>query len=151
MVKEVSTISFWGERCWYFLHAVLRLVTQLCLTLCNPWTAAHQAPLSMRILQARILEWVAMPSSRRSSQPRDQTQVSYIAGRFFTVWATREDIFCIAMVNFSEYSHGCFSERHILCLCIHLLTWCHIITNINLIRCLIQSLCIPLWLLVKPF
>ena len=42
------------------------------------------------ILQARILEWVAMPFSRGSSQPRDQTQVSRIAGRFFTSWATRE-------------------------------------------------------------
>ena len=40
--------------------------------------------------QARIREWVAMPSSRGSSQPRDQTQVSHIAGRFFTSWATRE-------------------------------------------------------------
>ena len=50
-----------------------------------------QAPLSMGILQARILEWVVMPSSRASSQPRDQTQVSRIAGGgFFTVWATRE-------------------------------------------------------------
>ena len=39
-----------------------------------PWTVAHQAPLSMRILQAILLEWVAMPSSRGSSQPRDQTQ-----------------------------------------------------------------------------
>ena len=38
----------------------------------------------------RILEWVAMPSSRGSSQARDRTQVSRIAGRFFTVWATRE-------------------------------------------------------------
>ena len=44
----------------------------------------------MEILQARILEWVAMPSSRGSSQPRDWTQVSCIAGGFFTVWATRE-------------------------------------------------------------
>ena len=42
------------------------------------------------ILQAKILEWVAMRSSRGSSQPRDQTQVSHIAGRFFTSWATRE-------------------------------------------------------------
>ena len=50
----------------------------------TPWTVAHQAPLSMGILQARILEWVAMPSSRASSQPRDQTQVSRIAGRFLT-------------------------------------------------------------------
>ena len=39
---------------------------------------------------ARILEWVAFPSSKGSSQPRDQTQVSLIAGGFFTSWATRE-------------------------------------------------------------
>ena len=50
-----------------------------------PWTIACQAPLSMGILQARILEWVARPSSRGSSRPRDQTQVSCIAVRFFTV------------------------------------------------------------------
>ena len=43
----------------------------------------------MEILQARILEWVAMPS-RGSSQPQNQTQISRIAGRFFTVYATRE-------------------------------------------------------------
>ena len=42
------------------------------------------------ILQARILEWVAFPFSRGSFQPRDWTQVSRIAGRFFTSWATRE-------------------------------------------------------------
>ena len=42
------------------------------------------------ILQASILEWVAFPFSRGSSQPRDQTQVSRIAGEFFTIWATRE-------------------------------------------------------------
>ena len=41
-------------------------------------------------LQAGILEWVAIPFSRGSSQPRDLTQVSHIAGRFFTLWATRE-------------------------------------------------------------
>ena len=42
------------------------------------------------ILQARTLEWVAFPFSRASSQPRDRTQVSCIAGGFFTSWATRE-------------------------------------------------------------
>ena len=42
------------------------------------------------ILQTRILEWIAFPFSRGSSQPRDRTQVSRIAGRFFTSWATRE-------------------------------------------------------------
>ena len=56
----------------------------------TPWSAACQAPRSMGILQARTLEWIAMPSSRGSSQPRDQTQVSHIAGEFLTVWATRE-------------------------------------------------------------
>ena len=55
------------------------------------WTVARQAPLSMGILQARILEWVSMPSSRGSSQLRDQTWVSRIMGGFFTIWATKED------------------------------------------------------------
>ena len=54
------------------------------------WTVAYQASLSMGILQAGILEWVAMLSSRRSSLPRDQTQVSCIAGGLLTIWATRE-------------------------------------------------------------
>ena len=52
---------------------------------CNlPGSSVHE------ILQARILEWVTVPFSRGSSQARDQIQVSHIAGRFFTVWATRE-------------------------------------------------------------
>ena len=74
---------------WWWC-TVLCLVTQSCPSLCDPWTIVHQAPLSMGILQARILEWVAMLSSRGSSQPRDRTQVSHIAGRFFTIWATSE-------------------------------------------------------------
>ena len=60
-------------------------VTMSCPTLETPWTAVCQAPLSMGILQARILEWVAMPSSRGSFQPRDQTQVSRTAGGTFTI------------------------------------------------------------------
>ena len=44
------------------------------------------------ILQARILEWVAFPFSKESSEPRDWTQVSHIAGGFFINWATREAI-----------------------------------------------------------
>ena len=62
--------------------------SQLCTTLCNSMNVASVHG----ILQARLLEWVAIPFSRGSSQPRDQTQVSHIAGRcrFFTIWATRE-------------------------------------------------------------
>ena len=52
------------------------------------WTVASQAALSREILQARILEWVAIPFSRESFQPRDRIWVSWIAGGFFTVWAT---------------------------------------------------------------
>ena len=60
-------------------------VAQPCPTLYNPMDyTAHG------ILQARILEWVSFPFSRGSSQPRDQTHVACIAGRFFTSWATRE-------------------------------------------------------------
>ena len=44
------------------------------------------------ILQARVLEWAAFPFSRGSSRPRDCTQVSHIAGGFFTSWATREGL-----------------------------------------------------------
>ena len=47
--------------------------------------AARQAPLSLGIVQARILEWVAMPSSKGWSQPRDWTQVSHIAGKLFLI------------------------------------------------------------------
>ena len=69
--------------CWaWLLTHVPLFVTQ--------WTVAHQAPLSMRILQARILEWVSLPCSRGCSQRRDQIQVSWFADEFFTVWATRE-------------------------------------------------------------
>ena len=64
----------------------------------TPWSIAHQAPLSMGILQASILEWAAMPSSRGSSQPRNRTQVFHIAGRFFTIQAPREA---------QEYWSGC--------------------------------------------
>ena len=54
-------------------------VAQLCLAFCDPMDCIVHG-----ILQARILEWVAFSFSRGSSQPRDQTQVSRIAGEFFT-------------------------------------------------------------------
>ena len=60
-------------------------VTQSCPTLSDP--TDYTVP---GILQARILEWLAFPFSRGSSQPKDRTQVFHIVGRFFTTWATRE-------------------------------------------------------------
>ena len=63
---------------------------QLCPTLCDPIDSSPLGSSVYGILQARILEWVAIPFSRGSSQPKDGTRVSCIAGRFFTIWANRE-------------------------------------------------------------
>ena len=60
-------------------------VSQSCPILCNPMDCSLPGPSVHEILQARILEWVAVPFSRESSQPRDGTQVSHITGRFFTI------------------------------------------------------------------
>ena len=65
-------------------------VAPLCLTLCDPMDCSPPDSSVCGILQARIPEWVAIPVCRRSSWPRDRTQVSCIAGRFFTVRVTRE-------------------------------------------------------------
>ena len=61
------------------------LVAQSCLSLCDPMDYSPPGSSVHGILQARILEWVAIPFSRGSS--RDQTLVPHIAGRFFTIWA----------------------------------------------------------------
>ena len=65
--------------------ALCMKVVQSHTTLCNPTDFTGHG-----ILEARILEWVAFPFSRAPSHPRDQTQVSCIAGRFFTNGAIRE-------------------------------------------------------------
>ena len=69
---------------------VLGLVTQLCPTLCDPMDCSPPGSSVHGILQARIPEWAAMPSSKISFQPRNRTQVSCTAGKFFTVLATKE-------------------------------------------------------------
>ena len=66
------------------------LVTKLCPTLCDPVDCSPPVFSVLGILQARIVKWGAIPFSRGSSWPIDQTQVSCIAGRFFTIWAIWE-------------------------------------------------------------
>ena len=68
-------------------YYVLLLVTKLCQTLCNPMDCGLPGFSVLGDSPARIVEWVAMSSSRESSQSRDQTQVSRTAGEFFTDWA----------------------------------------------------------------
>ena len=71
---------------WCHLNGVL--VTQSCLTLCKPTDCSPPGSSVHGVPQARILELVAIPFSRGSSWPKDRTQVSCIAARFFTIWAT---------------------------------------------------------------
>ena len=66
------------------------LVALSCLTLCDPMDCSPLGSSVHGILQGRILEWVAIPFSMGSSWPRDWTWVSCVAGRFFTIWATRK-------------------------------------------------------------
>ena len=87
---EVTCLSEWVK------------VTLLCPTLCDPLDYTVRG-----ILQARILEWVAFPFSRVSSQPRDWTQVFHIAGGFFTSWATREaQVYCLCFLLDSKLHEG---------------------------------------------
>ena len=101
LLDRLPTLVYWGFPCGsagkeatcnagdlgsIFIYDVLCMnLLQLCLTLCNPLDCSPPGSSVHGILQARILEWVAIPFSRGSSWPRDQTQVSCIAGRFFTV------------------------------------------------------------------
>ena len=99
----VSFKCFWGSSFWVGYNwsdlaaaaasksseKVKVKVTQLCPTLQSQGLKPAR-PFFHGILQARVPEWVAVPFSGRSSQPRDWTQVSDISGGFFTIWVTRE-------------------------------------------------------------
>ena len=100
---EVPVWQFWQGLPSEFSPYILRInrrklngllsevkVAQSCLTLCHPMDCSPPDSSVHGILQARILECFAIPFSRRSSRPRDWTQASLIAGRFFTIWTTRE-------------------------------------------------------------
>ena len=77
--------------CTYYVHIYMRSeVSQSCTTLCNPTDCSLPGSSVRGIFQARILEWVAISFSRGTSQPWDWFQVSCIAGRRLTLWATRE-------------------------------------------------------------
>ena len=86
----VSSLNTWLQTFSYRLVCVCVcvLVAQLCPTLCNPMGYRLLGSSVNRILQARILEWIAISFSRGSSQPRDQTWVSCIAGIFQTFKCT---------------------------------------------------------------
>ena len=98
--------KIWSDCCWveisFGAHKILEdyivsngyyllsRLAQSCPTLCDPMDCSLAGSSVHGIFQARILEWVAISFSRGSSPPRDRTQVFHIAGRLFTIWATRK-------------------------------------------------------------
>ena len=105
-------LMFWiytmGIRILPSQHCVLKmkvLVTQTHPTLCDPMDCSPPDSSVHGILQARILERVANPSSRGPSWHRDRTQVSCIAGRFFTIWATRETSNAVVDLKYTHNTH----------------------------------------------
>ena len=99
----------WSEVKWKSLSHVWLFTTL--------WTTVHE------ILQARILEWVAFPFSRGSSQPRDRTQVYCIAGGFFTSWTTRE-----VLIEGTQTINSCYDR--VPCktqMCLMTFPMCHLI------------------------
>ena len=94
-VSFISQLHAYPATCLPFLFATVKgkmLVTQSCPTLCHSLDCSLPGSSVHGILQARILEWVAMPFSRGSSRPRNWTQVSCTVGRFLTIWDTRETL-----------------------------------------------------------
>ena len=95
------------------------LVAQSCPTLCNPMDCSLPVSSVHGISQARVQEQVAILFSRGSSQPKDQTQVSYIAGRSFTIGATQtENLFNLLPYSWLQFRTGviewCSSEVKLL-------------------------------------
>ena len=108
--------SFWFP----FPNSCCSSVTKSCPTLCDPMDCSLPGSSVHGILQARILEWVAISSSRGSSRPRDQTHISYvscIADEFFIHWAIREALLCSIDIQFTLFgtvSHKLFFSHMLL-------------------------------------
>ena len=97
-----SQLQRHGRRLSSFILLLCVLVAQSCLTLCNPMACSPPGFSVHGILQARILEWIAIPFSRGTSQPRDWTLVSCITGRFVTIWPTGKSYFIFSISLFPQ-------------------------------------------------
>ena len=108
--REHSDIDYIMDELWG--HSVCMLVTQLCLTLLDPMNCSPLGSSIHGFLQARILEWVAKPSSR-GFPPPPRPSISCIAGGFFTHWATWE---ALENIILWEISHNiqCIQRNSIL-------------------------------------
>ena len=104
---ELEKVSFHSNSKERQCQGMLKIeVSQPCPTLWDPKDYSLPGFSVHGIFQARIPEWVAIPFSRGSSQRRDQTQVSHIVGRHFTLWATREAQECSNYHTIALISHA---------------------------------------------
>ena len=92
-----------------------KLYSIKCPTLCDPMDCSPPGSSVHGILQARILEWGAISSSRGSSRPRNRTQISCMAGKFFAIRATRQVKFILKMSNMGIQKHRQNLESLPLC------------------------------------
>ena len=139
--SQASTFHVVTSTFWFLqidnMHGkkVQVIVAQSCPTLGNPMDCSLQGSSVHGILQARILEWVAICSSRGSSWPRDWTQVSHIAGRFFTVSTTRQSQMNTESSQPRDWTH----VSHVFCAGRKVLYhYCHLGSPIC-IECLLKS------------
>ena len=89
-------------------------VAQSCPTLCNPMDCSLSGFSVHGIFQARVLKWIVISFSKGSSRPRNRTLVSCIAGRRFTVWATREAHSAIIFMYMRSSSFRTFSQGKVV-------------------------------------
>ena len=94
-----------------FLHQSLCVHAQSCPTLCDPTDSSLLGSSVHRTFQARILKWVAISSSRGSSQPRNQTHISCIAGGFFTAEPPGKPWKAVERVSQQDGTHDLFSPN----------------------------------------
>ena len=114
----LELVQVWSLISWHtdtpyicVCESVKVLFVQSCMTLCNPIEYSLLGSYVHGILQARILDWVAIPFSRGSSRLRDQTRVSCITGRFFIIWGSREAIYvCMAYIYDNPLQYSCLGN-----------------------------------------
>ena len=110
LCMQIIIDGFWNLQVAFPFHWRL---AQSYPTLCSPMDCNLSGSSVHGIFQARVLEWVAISFSTGSSQPRDQTQVSCIAGSHFTIWAPREalphqDFHFVLVISLCFFSFLCF-------------------------------------------
>ena len=113
------SLVFWTS--WWHRSVSCSLLSRVWLY--DPMDCSPPGSSVHGILQTRILQWVAIPFSRGSSQPRDRTRVSCMAGRFFTFWATGKSLKKIQKYKNIRYFKIKLSSLVLSLFCVGLVSW----------------------------